>query len=177
MFSCYLNLTYEIVKITTEIKLTYQAEVSGQLRRIFEYKQETVVTQEMRKVSKLKTETTRRKSWRLCLEINIWRLFADMTKFGGYSTGIAQIHDEIKEKLNFRVCPNSTISQLVSRSDMSDMRCFPIGGMKNQHDAVLYLFGTTEEIIYTLTHLPSTTYSLLPSSLFDFKNLELAFSL
>ena len=37
-------------------------------------------------------------------------------------------------------------------------------------------FGTTEEIIYSLTRLPSTTHSLLPSSLFDFKNLELASS-
>ena len=38
--------------------------------------------------------------------------------------------DKIKEKLNFRICPNSAVSLLVSRSDMSDMRCFPIDGMK-----------------------------------------------
>ena len=65
-----------------------------------------------------------------------------------YSGGIAQIDDETKEKLNFRVCPNSTISLSVTRSDMSDMRCFPIGGMKKQHDAILESFGTTEETIY-----------------------------
>ena len=37
-------------------------------------------------------------------------------------------------------------------------------------------FGTTEEIICSLTRLPSTTHSLLPSSLFDFKILALASS-
>ena len=99
-----------------------------------------------------------------------------MTKIGGYSFGIAKIDDEIKEKLNFRLCPNSTIRLLVSRSDMSDMGCFPSGGMKKQHDAILESFGTTEEIIYSLTRLPSTTNSLLPSFLSDFKNIELAFS-
>ena len=82
-----------------------------------------------------------------------------------YSGGIAQIDDEIKQKLNFRICPNSTISLLVSRSDMSNIRCFPIGGMKEQHDAILKSFGTTEEIIFPLTRLPSTTCSLLSSSL------------
>ena len=95
-----------------------------------------------------------------------------MTKFGGYSIGIAQI-DENKEKLNFRICPNFNVGLLVSRFDMPDMRCFPIGGMKNQHDAILESSGTTEEIINSLTRFPSTTYSLLVSSLFDFKNLEL----
>ena len=53
------------------------------------------------------------------------------------------------------------------------MRCFPIVGMKKKHDAILESFGTTEENIYSLTRLPSTTYSLLPSSLFDFKTLNL----
>ena len=161
--------------------MTYQAEVSGQLRRISEYKQVTLATQEVRKVIKLKTQTTRRESRRLCLEINICRLYADKTKFGGYLIGIAQIDDEIKEKLNFPICPNSTISLLVSRSDMSDMRCFPIGGMKKQHDDILESFGTTFDFknhlfLYSLTRLPLTTYSLLPFSLFDFKNLELASS-
>ena len=88
-----------------------------------------------------------------------------MTKFGGYSIGIAQSDVEITEKLNFRICPSSFISLLVSWSDMPNMRCFSIGGMKKQYDAILESFGTTEEIINLLTHLPSTTYSLLPSSL------------
>ena len=61
-----------------------------------------------------------------------------------YSGGIAQTDDEIKEKLIFRICPNSTITQLVSRSDMSDMRSLPIGRKKKQHDAILESFGTTE---------------------------------
>ena len=94
-----------------------------------------------------------------------------------YSGGIAQIHDEMKEKLNFRICPNSTISRLASRYNMSNMRCFPIGGMKKQHDAILKSFGKTEDIIYSLIRLPSRTYSLLSSSLFDLKNLELSSSL
>ena len=97
-------------------------------------------------------------------------------KFEGYSIGIAQIDDEIKEKLNFRICPNSTISLLVSSSDTLDMRCFPIGGMKKPHDAILESFGTTEEIIYSLTGLPSTNNSLLPSSSFDL-NLSLLFDI
>ena len=140
------------------------------------YKQETLVTQEMRKVIQLKTQTIRRQSCRIYLRLNICRLYGGMMKFGGYWIGIAQIADEIKEKLNFRICPKSAISLLVSRTDMSDMRCFPIGGMKKQHDAILESFGWTEEITYSLTRLPPTTYSLLPSSLFDLKNLELASS-
>ena len=68
-----------------------------------------------------------------------------------YSGGIAQIDDEIKEKLNFRICPISTTSLLVSRTDMPNMRCFPIGGMNKQHDAILESLGTTEKIIYSLT--------------------------
>ena len=71
-----------------------------------------------------------------------------MIKFGDYSVGIAQIDDEIDEKFNFRICLKCTISLLASRYDMSHMRCFPIGGMKKQHDAILKSFGTTEEIIY-----------------------------
>ena len=70
-----------------------------------------------------------------------------MMKFGGYSIGIAQGDDEIKEKLNFRLFPNSIISLLISRPDKPNMRCFPIGGMKNLHDAILKSFGTTEEMI------------------------------
>ena len=67
-----------------------------------------------------------------------------MMEFRGYSIGIAQIDDEIKEKLNFRICPNSNISLLVSRSNMPDMRCSSIGGMKNQHDAILESFSPPE---------------------------------
>ena len=88
-----------------------------------------------------------------------------MTKFGGYSIRSAQIDDEIEEKLNFRNGPNSTISLLISRSDMLDMRCFSIGGMKKNHDAILESCGTTEEIIISRTRLPWTTYPLLTSSL------------
>ena len=84
-----------------------------------------------------------------------------MTKFGGYSIGIARMDDEIEEKLNFRICPISTISLLASRYDMSHMRCFPIGGMKKQHDAILESFGTTEGIIL-FTH--SLTVNNLLSS-------------
>ena len=70
-----------------------------------------------------------------------------MTKFGGYPIEIAEIDDEIKEKLKFRICPISTITLLASRVNMSNMRCLPIGGMKKQHDAILESFGTIEEII------------------------------
>ena len=86
-----------------------------------------------------------------------------MIKFGGYSIGIAQIDDEIKEKLYYRICPNSTISLIVSRSDVPNVHCFSIGGMKNWHDAIFEQFGTTEQIIISFTRLPSTTYSLLSS--------------
>ena len=88
-------------------------------------------------------------------------------KFGGYSIAIAQIDDEIKEKSNFPFCPNSTSSLLVSMYDMLDMRCFSIGGMKNQHEDILESFGTTEEIIFSLTRFPSTNYSALFSYLFS----------
>ena len=85
-------------------------------------------------------------------------------KFGCYSIKIAQNDDESK-KLNFGVCPNSTISLYFSRSDMPDMRCFSIGGMKNQHDAILESLGTTEEIIF-FTH-SITVNNLLSFSIFS----------
>ena len=90
---------------------------------------------------------------------------ATVGRLRGYSIGIAQIDDEIKEKLNFRNYPKSTISLLASRYDITNMCCFPIGGMKKQHDAILESFGSTEGIINSLTRLPSTTCSLLSSSL------------
>ena len=126
----------------------------------------------MRKVIKLKTQTIRRQSCRLYLGLNICRLYGGMMKFGGYSIGIAQINDEIEEKINFRICPNSTISLLASRYGMSNMCCFPIGGMKKQHDAILESFGRTEGIINSLTRLPSTTCSLLSSSLLLLKTMK-----
>ena len=94
-----------------------------------------------------------------------------------YSGGTAQIDDEIKEKLNFRICPISTISPLASRFEITNMCCFPIGGMKKQHDAILESFGTIEGIIDSLTRLPSTTCSLLSSSLLLFKSFEISSSL
>ena len=111
------------------------------------------------------------------LPINIWRLYGVVIKFGDYSGGIAQIDDEIEEKLKFRICPNSTISPFVSKYDMSNMRCFPIGGMKKQHDAILESFGTPEAIILT-THSPTVNH-LLSSFIFSFtlKNLEISSSL
>ena len=48
---------------------------------------------------------------------------------------------------------------------MPIMPCFPIGGMKEQHDAILESFGTTEGIILT-THSP-TVNNLLSSFLFS----------
>ena len=98
------------------------------------------------------------------MRLNICQFYGGLIKFGGYSVGIAQIDDEIEEKLNFRMCPNSTISLLASRYDMSNMRCFPIGGMKKQHDVILESFWTIEEIILSLTRLTSATCSFLSSS-------------
>ena len=51
--------------------------------------------------------------------------------------------------------------------------------MKKQHDAISASSGTTEEIIYSLTRLPSTTYSLLPSfsSTLEILNFPLLFAL
>ena len=92
-----------------------------------------------------------------------------------YSGGIAQIENEVKQKLNFRTFPNPTISLLVSRSDGPDVRCFPIGGMKKQHDAILESFGTTEEIIL-ITH-SLTVNNLLSSFLFSLTLKPLKFPL
>ena len=86
-------------------------------------------------------------NWRLSLQVNIRRHHGDRGEIWDYSGGIAQIDDEIEEKLNFRICPKSTISLLASKYDIMNMCCFPIGGMKKQHDAILESFGTTEEII------------------------------
>ena len=73
----------------------------------------------------------------------------------------------------FKICPKSTLSLLASRHDMPIMPCFPIGGMKKQHDAILESFGTTEEIIL-FTH-SLTINNLLSSFLFasTLKNFEL----
>ena len=125
-----------------EIKLTCQAEVSELLQQLFEYKQETLVTQEMRKMIQLNTETIRRQSSKLYLETNICRLCGGYP-IEGYPIEIAQIDDEIKEESNFWICPNFTSSVLVSRSDIPNMRCFSIGGIKKQHDAILESFGST----------------------------------
>ena len=119
----------------------------------------------------------RRQNWRLCLLVNICRHYGDRGEIWDYSSGIAQIDDEIEEKLNFRICPKSTISLLASRYDMPILPCFPIGGMKKQHDAILESFGTIEDIIISLTRLPSTTCSPLPSSPFTLKNFEISSSL
>ena len=89
-----------------------------------------------------------------------------MMTFGGYSIGIAQTDDEIKENLTFRICSNYTIILLVSKPDIPNMRCFSTAGMKNQHDAILESFGTTEETIILRTRSPSTTYSLFPTTLY-----------
>ena len=55
---------------------------------------------------------------------------------------------------------------------MPIMPCFPIGGMKKQHDAILESFGTTEEIILVTHSL--TVNNLLSSFLFasTLKNFE-----
>ena len=163
----YLNLIYELVKITTELRLTCQAEVLELPKQLFEHKQETLVTQEMRKVIKLKTQTIRPQSCRFYLRLNNFRLYGGMMKLGGYSIGIAQIDDEIKENLNFRICPISTISLLVSRSDMPNMRCFSIDGMKNQHDAhSLTVNNLLSSLLFSLT-LKTLKFLLLPSSIFE----------
>ena len=142
MLIWYLNLIFELVKITTEKKFTCQAGVSKLLQQVFEYKQETLVTEEIRKMIKLKTQTIRRQSWRLCLEIKFCRLCCDMTIFRGYSIGNAQIDDEIKQKIKF--------------SNLPKFHYQPIGQQ---------VYSTTEEIMFSLTRLPSTTYSLLSPSL------------
>ena len=87
-----------------------------------------------------------------------------MTKIGHDSIEIAPIDDEMK-KTKFSSFPNSLISLLVSRSDMPNIHCFSIGATKNQLDAISESFGTSEEIIISLTRLPSPTYSILPYSL------------
>ena len=68
---------------------------------------------------------------------------------------------------------------MASRSEMTNMRSFPIGGMKKQHDAILESSGTIEEIINSLTRLPSTTYSFFPllSSTLKILNLPLLFDI
>ena len=124
------------------------------------------------------TDCTHRQSWRLYLRFNNCQFYANMTKLWDYSIGIAQIDDEIEVKLNFWICPKSTISLLVSSSVMPEMRCFSIHGVKKQHYAILDLFGITEEIIMSLARLPSTTYSLLfRSSLLLLKYWIFLFSL
>ena len=48
---------------------------------------------------------------------------------------------------------------------MPDVRYFPKGGMKTEHDAILKSIGTYEHIIVSFSRLPSTTNSyFLPCS-------------
>ena len=59
---------------------------------------------------------------------------------------------------------------------MPNMRCFSIGGLKNQHDAILESFETTEEIIYSLAYRQQLTLSFpLLSSTLKIFNLPLLF--
>ena len=100
-------------------------------------------------------------------------------KFGGYLIGTAQIDDEIKEKLIFSICSTSTIILLVSRSDLPDMRCFSIGGMKNQHDAILESTVTTKDISFqspTYNQQLTLFFALLPPTL-EIWNLPTVFAL
>ena len=101
-FICELYRNTDLIRIMAEIKLTYQAEISEILRKIFEYKQETLVNQKISEMIKTKTQTTRRQNWNLSLEIKICRFWAGMTKFGDYSIGIAQFNDKIEQKLKVR---------------------------------------------------------------------------
>ena len=52
------------------------------------------------------------------------------------------------------------------------MRCFSIGAINIQNDANLESFGTTEEIISSLTRLPSKTNFLPSHFLFSSKILD-----
>ena len=80
-----------------------------------------------------------------------WLIFADIMATGArYEITQVELHKlmtKLKKNLIFKICPKSTLSLLASRYDMPTMPCFPIGGMKKQHDAILESFGTTEEII------------------------------
>ena len=89
-----------------------------------------------------------------------WRLYGVIIKIDDYSIGSAQIDDEIKGKLNFPICPNSTISLLVSRSDMPNWGCFSIGGMINKDDAILDIWHIWRNHNFT----QSLTVNNLPSS-------------
>ena len=70
-------------------------------------------------------------------------LCGDVTKFG-VTRLESQTDDEFKEKSIFRIRRFSTINLLVSSSDMPHRRCFSIGGMKNQHEAIFDSFRTIE---------------------------------
>ena len=70
-----------------------------------------------------------------------------------------------EKKMILGICPISTISLFFSRSDMPDMRCFSIGGLKTQHDAILESLGTTQEIIF-FTH-SITVNKLVSFSIFS----------
>ena len=99
---------------------------------------------------------------------------------GGYSIGIAQIDDEIDDKLNFRICPNATVSLLVSRSDMHDMRRCSIVGKNKQHDAILESFGTTKKnhnFAHSLTVNNLSSSSLFPLQFPKILSLSLLFAL
>ena len=75
-----------------------------------------------------------------------------MIKFGSYAIGIAKIDDEVREN-KFSILP-----KLLSANWSVGLTCLTcavfIGGMKNQHDAILEAFATTEEIMISFTRLP-----------------------
>ena len=81
-------------------------------------------------------------------------------RFWGYTIGIAQIDDKIREKLNFQKFPDSTVNLILLQVWHAQHTLFFDWWKKNQLDAILESFGTTEEIKISLTRLPSTTYSL-----------------
>ena len=83
---------------------------------------------------------------------------------------------QMKKKLNNWFCLQSPITLLVSVVGMFDMRCFSFGDMDIQQDAFVESFDTTEEIILFLISLPSTTDSLLFSSLISSQKLNFPLS-
>ena len=95
----------------------------------------------MQKMITSKNETIRQQSLRLRLQINNYGHYGNRGRLRDYSGGIRQTDDKSKEKLNFRIYPNPTSSLLVSRLHLLNLRWFSIGGIKNQHDAILESFG------------------------------------
>ena len=145
-------------------------------KEIFGYKHSTMVTQEIWQITSWIYRLWGNKIGDYVCEYIIDDIMTAEGRLRHYSCKMHKLMMKVKKKLNFRVCPISTISSLASRYVMSNMRCFLIGGMKKKTTFCYFGVIWHDWGNHLFTH-SLTVNNSLSSLLFYSRNLELTCSL